>query len=89
MASNHLNQLLGIQDCFIVLTRNGEIAHTWTDLNIADWDVEEVLQYPIQNDGCVDLYSLYSFLIIYWILTYVLSIKTISFYQLLMWAFYH
>jgi hypothetical protein len=61
MASNPLNQLLGIHDCFIVLTQNGEIAHTWVDLNVADWDVEEVLQYPIQNDGCVDLYSLYSF----------------------------
>jgi hypothetical protein len=61
MASNPLNQLLGIHDCFIALTQNGEIAHTWVDLNIADWDVEEVLQYPIQNDGCVDLYSLYSF----------------------------
>jgi hypothetical protein len=84
MASNHLNQLLGIQDCFIVLTQNGEIVHTWADLNVTDWDVEEVLQYPIQNNGCVDLYSLYSFLIIYWILTYVLSNKTISFYQLLM-----
>jgi hypothetical protein len=71
-----------------VLTRNGEIAHTWTDLNVADWDVEEVLQYPIQNDGCVDLYSL-QFLIIYWILTYVLSTETISFYQLLMRTFYH
>jgi hypothetical protein len=58
MASNHLNQLRGIQDCFIVLIRNGEITHSWTDLNIADWDVEEILQYPIQNDGCVDLYSL-------------------------------
>jgi hypothetical protein len=89
MASNHLNQLLGIQDCFIVLTQNGEIAHTWADLNVTDWDVEEVLQYPIQNDGCVDLYSLYSFLIIYWILTYVLSTKTISFYQLLMRVVYH
>jgi hypothetical protein len=31
--------------------------HTWTDLNVADWDVEEVLQNSIQNDGCVDLYS--------------------------------
>jgi hypothetical protein len=29
------------------------------------------------------------FLIFYWILTYVLSTKTISFYQLLMRAFYH
>jgi hypothetical protein len=65
MASNHLNQLLGIWDCFIVLTRNREVAHSWVDLNVADWDVEEVLQYPIQNDECVDLYSLYSFLIIY------------------------
>jgi hypothetical protein len=89
MSSNHLNQLLGIQDCFIVPTRNGEIAHTWVNLNVANWDVEEVLQYPIQNDGCVDLYSLYSFLIIYWILTYVMSTKTISFYRLLMWVFYH
>jgi hypothetical protein len=89
MASKYLNQLLGIQDCFIVLTRNGEIVHTWADLNVANWDVEEVLQQPIQNDGCVDLYSLYSFLIIYWILTYVLSTKTISFYQLLMQDFYH
>jgi hypothetical protein len=44
-----------------VLTRNREVAHTWADLNIADWDVEEVLEYPIQNDRCVDLYSLYSF----------------------------
>jgi hypothetical protein len=57
MASNHFNQLLGIQDCFLVLTRNGEIAHTWADLNLADWDIEEVFQYHIQNDGCVDLYS--------------------------------
>jgi hypothetical protein len=57
MAYNHLNQLQGIQDCFIALTQNREIVHTWTDLNVADWDVEEVLQYPIQNDGCVDLYS--------------------------------
>jgi hypothetical protein len=72
-----------------VLTRNREIAHTWADLNVADWDVEEVLQYLIQNGGCVDLYSLYSFLIIYWILTYVLSTKTISFYQSPMRAFYH
>jgi hypothetical protein len=56
MASNHFNQLLGIQDCFLVLTRNGEIAHTWADLNLADWDIEEVFQYHIQNDGCVDLY---------------------------------
>jgi hypothetical protein len=47
MAGNHLNQLRDIQDCFIVLTQNEEIAHTWTDLNIVDWDVEEVLQYPI------------------------------------------
>jgi hypothetical protein len=52
-----MNQLRGIQDCFIVLTQNREIAHTWTDLNFADWDVEEVLQDPIQNDRCVDLYS--------------------------------
>jgi hypothetical protein len=80
MAPNHLNQLLGIQDCFIVLTQNREITHTWVDLNDADWDVEEVLHYTIQNDGCVDLYSLYSFLIIYWILTYVMNTKTISFY---------
>jgi hypothetical protein len=72
-----------------VLKQSGEITHTWADLNVIDWDVEEVLQYPIQNDGCVDLYSLYSFLIIYWILTYVLSTKTISFYQLLIPAFYH
>jgi surface protein len=28
-----------------------------TDLNLADWDVDEVLQDLIQNDGCVDLYS--------------------------------
>jgi hypothetical protein len=61
MTSNHLNQLLGIQDYFIELTQNREIMHTWADLNIADWDVEEVLQYPIQNVGCVDLYSLFSF----------------------------
>jgi hypothetical protein len=54
MASNNLNQLLGIQDYFIVLTRNGEIAHTWADLNLVDWDVEEVFQDHIQNDGCVD-----------------------------------
>jgi hypothetical protein len=72
-----------------VLKQSGEITHTWADLNVIDWDVEEVLQYPIQNDGCVDLYSLYSFLIIYWILTYVLSTKTMSFYQLLIPAFYH
>jgi hypothetical protein len=50
-------QLRGIQDYFIALTQNGEIAHTWTDINIADWDVEEVLQYPIQNEVCVVLYS--------------------------------
>jgi sulfur carrier protein ThiS len=61
VASNHLNKLLGIQDCFIVLTRNGEIVHTWADLNVVDYDVAEVLQYPIQNDGCVNLYLLYSF----------------------------
>jgi hypothetical protein len=54
MASNNLNQLLGIQDCFVVLTRNGEIVHTWADLNLADWDVEEVFQDQIQNDLCVD-----------------------------------
>jgi hypothetical protein len=41
MASNNLN--LGIQECFIVLTRNGEIAHSWADLNLTDWDVGEVL----------------------------------------------
>jgi hypothetical protein len=58
VASNHLNQLRGIHDYFIALTQNGEIMHTWTDLNIANWDVEDVLQYPIQNDGYVDLYSL-------------------------------
>jgi hypothetical protein len=40
-----------------VLTRKREIAHTWTDLNVADWDVEEVLPNPIQRDGCIDLYS--------------------------------
>jgi hypothetical protein len=59
MTCNHLNQLRGIQECFIALIRNREIAHTWTDLNVADWDVdvEEVLQHLIQNDGCVDLYS--------------------------------
>jgi hypothetical protein len=57
MACNHLNQLRGIQDYFLALTHNREIAHTWTDLNVADWDILEVLQYPIQNDGCVDLYS--------------------------------
>jgi hypothetical protein len=56
MACNHINQLRGIQDYFIALTKNREIAHTWTDLNVADCDVEEVLQDPIQNDGCVDLY---------------------------------
>jgi hypothetical protein len=88
MASNHLYQLLGIQGCFIVLTQNGEIAHTWDDLSFADWDVEEVFQCPIRNDWCVDLYSLY---IIFNNLldTYVLSTKTISFYLLLMRAFYH
>jgi hypothetical protein len=48
-----LNQLGGIQDCFIALTRNGEITHTWTDLNVADWDVEEVLQNLIQKDGAL------------------------------------
>jgi hypothetical protein len=50
-------QLRGIQGCFIALTQNGEIAHTWTDLNVVNWDVEEVLHGPIQIDGCVDLYS--------------------------------
>jgi hypothetical protein len=50
MACNHLNQLGGTQDCFIALTQNKEIAHTWTQLNVADWDVEEVLQNPIQKD---------------------------------------
>jgi hypothetical protein len=39
-----------------VLTQNGEITHTWTDLNIVNWDVE-VFQNPIQNEGCVNLYS--------------------------------
>jgi hypothetical protein len=33
-----------------VLKQSGEITHTWADLNVIDWDVEEVLQYPIQND---------------------------------------
>jgi hypothetical protein len=54
MASNNLNQLLGILECFIVLTRNGEIAHSWADLNLTDWDIEEVFQDQIQNNGCVD-----------------------------------
>jgi hypothetical protein len=54
MASNNLNQLLGIFECFIVLTWNGEIAHSWADLNLTDWDVEEVFQDQIQNNGCVD-----------------------------------
>jgi hypothetical protein len=57
MACNHFYQLGVIQDYFIALTRNREIAQTWTDLNIADWDVEEVLPNPIQREGCVDLYS--------------------------------
>jgi hypothetical protein len=54
MASNNLNQLLGIHDCFIVLTWNGEIAHSLADLNLTDWDVEEVFQDQIQTNGCVD-----------------------------------
>jgi hypothetical protein len=54
MASNNLNQLLGIQEGFIVLTQNREIAHSWADLNLTDWDVKEVFQDRIQNDGCVD-----------------------------------
>jgi hypothetical protein len=58
MTFNHLNQLRGIQDCFIALTQNDEIVHTWTGLNVVDWDVDEVLQYPIQNNRCIDLYSL-------------------------------
>jgi hypothetical protein len=49
-------QLQCIQDCFVVLTENGEIVHTWTYLNVVDWDVEEVLHDLIQNDGCVYLY---------------------------------
>jgi hypothetical protein len=49
-------QLQCIQDCFIVLTENGEIAHTWTYLNVVDWDVQKVLHDLIQNDGCVYLY---------------------------------
>jgi hypothetical protein len=40
-----------------VLTQNREIMHTWTDLNVANYDVEEVLQVLIQNDMCVNLYS--------------------------------
>jgi hypothetical protein len=36
-------QLQCIQDCFVVLTENGEIVHTWTYLNVVDWDVEEVI----------------------------------------------
>jgi hypothetical protein len=58
MTFNHLNQLRGIQDYFIALTQNDEIVHTWTGLNVVDWDVDEVLQYPIQNNRCIDLYSL-------------------------------
>jgi hypothetical protein len=54
MAFNNLNRLLGIQDCFIVLKRNEEIAHSWVGLNLTDWDVDEVFQGQIQNDGCVD-----------------------------------
>jgi hypothetical protein len=45
-----LNQIEGIHDCFIALTRGGEIAHTWTDLNVADWDVDEVIPNPIQRN---------------------------------------
>jgi hypothetical protein len=68
VASNNLNQLLGIQECFIVLTRHGEIAHSWADLNLTDWDVEEVFQDRIQNDGVlINIYYIV-FLIIYWIL---------------------
>jgi hypothetical protein len=63
----------------MALTQNREIAHTWTDLNIADWDVEEVLQNPIQMTGVL-IYIHHSFFIIHWILTYVLSTKTVSFY---------
>jgi hypothetical protein len=72
-----------------VLTRNREIAHTWADLKVADWDVEEVLQYPFKMTGVLIYIHYIVFQIIYWILTYVLSTKTISFYQLLMRAFYH
>jgi hypothetical protein len=54
MASNNLNQLLGIRDCFIVLTQNREIVHSWADLNLTGWDVEEVFQDQIQTDGCAD-----------------------------------
>jgi hypothetical protein len=53
MASNNLNELLGIQDYFRVLTWNGETVHSWADLNLTDWDVEEVFQDQIQTDGCV------------------------------------
>jgi hypothetical protein len=50
-------QLRGIQYYFIVLTQNRKITHTWNNPNVADWDVDDVLQDLIQNDGCVDLYS--------------------------------
>jgi hypothetical protein len=57
MACIHLNQQGGIHNYFIALTRNRDILHTWIDLNVANWDAEEVLPNPIQRDGCVDLYS--------------------------------
>jgi hypothetical protein len=57
MGSNHVHQLQGIQDCFRVLPENREISHTWTGLNVASWELEEVFLNPIQYDGCIDLFS--------------------------------
>ena len=52
-----MHQLQGIQDCFLALAKNGELVHTWTDLNVAEWDSEEVFQDPLQDDGYFDLFS--------------------------------
>jgi hypothetical protein len=85
MGSNHVHQLWGIQNCFRALPENGEISHTWTDLNVASWELEEVFLNPIQYDGCVDLFLWFVYFLGYcmcWLLIFLLPVFHAAFLPL-------
>jgi hypothetical protein len=77
---------LQIQYCFWALSQNGEITHTWNDLNVASWDLDDVLLNPIQYDRCGDFFHDHRFV-------YFFDIVCVDYqyssYQCFVRPFYH